>query len=61
MNQWEREYQQMEKDYASGRLTKDEFNKQVRELERAQSDQARADAQDAADAAYEVAMARHYF
>lgn len=61
MNQWEREYEQIEKDCVRGRLTREEANKAIRQLERDQSDQARADAEEAAQQAYDDAMGRHYF
>jgi hypothetical protein len=58
MNQWEREEQQLVDDYASGFLTQREFNDQLGQLQREMRDQARAEAQDAAEQAYDDAMAR---
>jgi hypothetical protein len=58
VNQWEREEQQLVDDYAAGFLTQKEFNDQLGQLQRDMRDQARAEAQDAADQAYEDAMAR---
>lgn len=47
MNQYEREYEQLEKDRNQGLLTDAEFNKQVRELERFQQEQERQEREEA--------------
>lgn len=58
MNQWEREYQQLEEDHASGLLTRKQFDDQAQALDRAMRDQARAEAEEAAEQAYNDAMER---
>lgn len=58
MNQWEREEEQLERDYANGFLSQKEFNDQLRQLHRDMRDQARAEAEEAADQAYNDSMDR---
>lgn len=47
MNQYEREYEQLEKDRNQGLLTDTEFNKQVRDLERFQHEQEQQEREEA--------------
>lgn len=58
MNQWEREYKQLEDDHASGLLTREEFNKQAQALDREMREQVRAEAEEAAEQAYNDVMQR---
>jgi hypothetical protein len=52
MNQWEREEEQIEKDYADGLITNKEYREMMSELQRSW----RAAAEDAAQDAYEREM-----
>lgn len=54
MDQWEREEEQLQKDYAAGFITSAEFNEQMRELARDR----RGAAQEAAEEAYERELDR---
>lgn len=54
MNQWDREEQQLENELAAGLITRDEYNRQIRELRR----DYRAAAEESAHDAYERELER---
>jgi hypothetical protein len=54
MNQWDREEQQLENDYAAGLITREEYNRAMRELTR----DYRWAAESSAQEAYEREMDR---
>jgi len=57
-SQYEREEEQLSRDFADGFITAAEFNAQMRELQRWARDEARAAAEEAAEQAYQDAMER---
>jgi len=52
MNEWEREEQQLEDDYAAGLISLSEFNRLVKELQDALAYELRSEAEEAAERAY---------
>ena len=58
MNQYEREEEQLEQDLRSGLATQAEYNKLLRDMQRAMQDEARGAAEDAAERAYRDEMER---
>lgn len=58
MNQYEREEEQLEQDLRSGLVTQAEYNKLLRDMQRAMRDEARGAAEDAAERAYRDEMER---
>ena len=58
MNQYEREEEQLEQDLRSWLVTQAEYNKLLRDMQRAMQDEARGAAEDAAERAYRDEMER---
>lgn len=56
MTQYEREEEQLERDFREGLISADEYSKQVREMERSYRDEMRGMAEEAAERAYNDVM-----
>ena len=56
MTQYEREEEQLERDLREGNISREEYNKQVLEMERSYRDEMRGLAEEAAERAYSAVM-----